>query len=547
MINTFCNSQSKSYENLLKSIQKNLPEISTSKETFSQKIYGNSSKTIVFKSIVTNAKGKNKETELNFNFSDIDVNSARPITKGDVIKIQLIVNGNQKLIKGNQDNKKIYYTSKFDILAKDINNARILSDLIKEVIPISNKISEKSLALKGYANHLNYLVDNIKNVSLIKKEYHQIFSIIPGIIGSVKLEVTASSGSKSSTDVYSFNIATLDANSIKFKISGDKFLVSLATRRGLKTIKLTKEGVQKNYVNNLKIVASSIENGKNLITVLKELIPLGEKEFKKNIPSINSVEEGVNFLSSLIKKVEYKKENISQKMLSACITRFEKEHHTLKKSSKSNYIFSFLDLIPQNIDFKISGMEIKVVLDFGNKYVKVEKDGVVKNYVSRGDIAVSSVEHAIIISEILKKVIEKCNQTKKKTIVSSTIAGLEMLVKQVKNITLSNMQYDQNITHSKNSTGGYLLKLKYIETSSKKSKENIYEINLSDINHRSIELKISGDKVFLMFSTKFMEKIIKTYQNGISKNYTNTLNILCDSVENAREIKEILIELTKEN
>ncbi|WP_139957278.1 hypothetical protein [Flavicella sediminum] len=546
-INSFCYAQSATYENVLASLQKNMPEINTEKKTFVQEIYESAANTVTFKSKVTDVKGKSEETELSFNFSDIDIHSVRPITKGDVISIQLIVNGNQKLIKVNEENKKIFYTSKFEILAKDINNARILSDFIKEIIPFSVTISEKTLGLTGYTDRLNYLVDHIKNVSLIKKAYNQTFSIDTEVAGNVKLEITKSAGSKVNTEVYSFNIATLNANSISFKIKMDEILISLGTRRNLKTIKVAEDGVQKNYVNSIEIIASSIENGKNLVAVLKELIPLGEIEFKKNIPSINSVDEGLVFVNSLIEKIVHKDESVFQKMSTDCVTSFEKKQETLKKSTLSNYTFSFLDLVSQNVDFKISGTEIKVLLDLGHKYVQVKEDGQVKNYISEVEIETNSVEHAIIMTDVLKQVIDKCKEAKKDIVLPSAKAGIEMIVKEIQSLRIDAIQYDQELTFSKNSVGGFLLKLKQIETSPKKSKESIYEFNLSDIDQRSVEIKISGNKVFIEFSTKFMEKIIKTYQDGVSKNYTNSLTVLCTDVENARRMKEILIALTKEN
>ncbi|MBR9916078.1 MAG: hypothetical protein GYB32_14900, partial [Algicola sp.] len=83
-------------------------------------------------------------------------------------------------------------------------------------------------------------------------------------------------------------------------------------------------------------------------------------------------------------------------------------------------------------------------------------------------------------------------------------------------------------------------------SNTKKSEEQIFEFGIKDINSKSIEMITSGKNVVVEMSTKYFEKIIKTYEDGEIKSYGNEISIEASTIENAREIVNLLQIVTKD-
>ena len=89
------------------------------------------------------------------------------------------------------------------------------------------------------------------------------------------------------------------------------------------------------------------------------------------------------------------------------------------------------------------------------------------------------------------------------------------------------------------------MKYQNVITTKSSSKELIYEADLSDLNPKSIKIKVSGKKINVEIATKHLEKLIQYYKDGKIQAYQNKFNIPAPDIETARKIKRALYDLAK--
>ena len=266
----------------INSISEALQTVETSKVEYAQNLKLNTTNYVDYTLTEVDSKGNTEETTFNFSFSDIDINTVRTITKKDVILVQLIIKSKQKLIKKTSNNgDKVSYVDNASIYAKNIDNGRDLVEAIKKIIPINETLEKNKLALTNYKDHVDWLKSNIQNVDFTKNQIIQKIDASASNNGHIKLSTTINSKSKTATYDYEFNLATLNPNSLVFKISGDEFYIEASNRRNIKAVKAFKDGEQQNYTSKIRFYSGSIENAKDTYKVLKAIIPLAEKNIFK--------------------------------------------------------------------------------------------------------------------------------------------------------------------------------------------------------------------------------------------------------------------------
>lgn len=530
-------SQEEEFNNTLNELSSKVQTVQNSKLTFDQKLTSEAPGVIKFNLTSTDSKGKVKEKEYEFNLADIDINTIKPVTSKDVIQVQLIANKNQKIIKEVVDNKSISYLNRINVYASNIDNAREISDLLKKNVPVSHEIVKNRLSLNGYDDRLEWLTKNIVNVDLIEKSYAQSLSVNQTDVGNVTIISTLSKSKSSKTIHYQLNLSNINPNSIFFKSNGSNFLLKLETKRRLKSIKVTEDGEQKSYINKIEIQCSSVENARDLQKVLQDIIPLAEKGFTESLPKVNSVSEGFKLINGKINTITSLKLTSQQSFTPSDVSTFTKIEETSKKKDDYLYDFNLIDLNKEDIEVEIKGTSIYVVAKTiaKQKFIKLIKNDALQNYTNSFVFICNSIEDALLSQYVLKRIVGLSNENykNKPSLTSKTIA-LEKVQQSIQSVQLDKLTYEQKFEPieigEKNA-----LRFTNIEVSDKKSKTNVQEFNLSDINPKSVKIKISSKKVMVEFFTNYQEKIVKTYVDGEIKKYTNKVVVYCNTIENARE------------
>ncbi|AUC15618.1 hypothetical protein BTO06_10875 [Tenacibaculum sp. SZ-18] len=532
--------QSQTFNTKLEELSNSLEKVITSKSTFDLSITSDLPGVANFTQTETTTKGKVTEITYEFNFADIDINTVRYETSKDLIKVQLIAKQNQKMIKSIINSDKVSYTKAFYILASNVDNARKIVDDIKNLIPVAKKITENRLSLNGYEDRLAWLTKNIFTVESGKSKVEQGLEVLDSYPASVRF-INAKSTSKSVLKTsYEFNLSNMNERGVLFKNKGSDFVVIIPAKRNLKAIKVINNGVVKSYVSKFEIICKSVENARELQKVLQDIIPLAEKRFKAVLPGQLTTNTGIDLINNKIEKLVSSKETIIQKLEGDCIVKIFREIETSKKKDSHSYELNLIDINKEDVEISIKGKKVHLSINTigKNKFIKHTKNDIQQKYVSKIDLICNGIEDATVCREAIRILVGNCTQRKLET--PQTLTALSG---ELKKVSLGKLTQDQRLESSED--GG--IKFTAIQSSTKESVENIQEFKLEDLNPKSIAMKVTGKKVIVEITTNYQEKIIKTYKDGEIKNYTNKVQLYCDSIENGRNISNILRKITGKN
>src|SRR5687767_8158970 len=178
-------------------------------------------------------KGNKTSNTYEFNLSDIDPYAVREETQKDKINVVLAVKNKQKLVKVMKNNEVEPYETQVALIATDIENARAISDIIKKAIPHAEKVMAGRLKLTTFDAMTGWLVANVKGADIGTKSYKQSLAKAEKP-GSFKLTQVESDGKSSTEEVYIFNLADVNTNSINYKITGNKIAINFETLQAAK-------------------------------------------------------------------------------------------------------------------------------------------------------------------------------------------------------------------------------------------------------------------------------------------------------------------------
>ena len=483
--------------------------------------------------------GKTTTTSMEFNFADIDINTIRTITDKDIIQVQLLANNKQELVKTLEDNEKISYEDELYVYAKNIDNGRLLEEHFKTAVGQAIKINEKRLSLTSYQEHINWLTSQVTDANLIKKQYAQKLEEIAEHKGKLELTVTENSGSKSTTNVYQFNLNTLNPNSIVFSISGEEFSVEMETAQKLDVIKHFKDGEQQNYTDGIEIICDNVELAKDLQKVLKGSIPLAKEAFENSMAQVQGINQGIQQLNATTQKIDVEDVSVTQSISGDCVITLEQTITDSKKSTTNVFHFNLKDINKNSINYttKSKFVFLEIETTAGNKFIKVVENDELQNYTDDIVLYCPEVEDAMQLRNNLFDLINRCNNLADNTKTLSKETLHAQLTENIKKVNLGDDAYEQTFTIKDD---GNSVAFKSLLVKEKSSEEHIFEFNLSDINPSSVKMETSGKDVVVTAATYYLEKIIKFYEDGEIGNYQNEIEIHAVDIENARAIANYL-------
>ncbi len=206
------------------------------------------------------------------------------------------------------------------------------------------------------------------------------------------------------------------------------------------------------------------------------------------------------------------------------------------KSTNETYRLNLADIsgfaVKELVAAKV--MYVEVPIKDGDNYIEHNKDGAFKSYDSELRITAYDIDNARELINKLKAAIalaEKAEQEKYNY--ASLDEVLPSLYASIKS-TLDN-EYLQSIS----SVEGKKEKLSFRQE--KAGTTSLYEFNLYDIAPATVKVKATGKSLSITLATINAQKVIKLFENDIPKAYTNKLTIYPTDVENAKQIKNLLL------
>ncbi|MEP2024723.1 MAG: hypothetical protein ABJH98_11915 [Reichenbachiella sp.] len=518
--------------------------VETSKYKYEPELLFEHTSVIKYSYTKTSTKGTAKTYAYELNIADIDPYTVRESTERDLIIVNVKIKNSQDLIKTFENQEVKSYTEELQIVATDIDNARKIRETIEKAIPLAEKIMLNKLSLKTYDEMLNWLTTNVKDATYSDKVYAQSLQSDPLFTGKVNLSIVETGRSSKQAD-YSFNLADINVNTVRFDISGSEFGLEFETKRKHKLIKYAEDGESKPFIDDIIIKTNNVEEARDLQTVLTLIIPEAEKQVEAAFPKFSNKNGALEALSTGTKTLNYGGVTLEQKFNTDCLAEYAVTEISESKSDKMQYNFNWIDINDKVIDYDISGskMFIELITNKKQKLMKVIENGEVDPYDESFKLYCEDAENARRLQYAIKKSIELCRKNYRPDVPESGLsAKINWLTQAVKEVREGDESFSQSLSLVEE---GDLKKFKFtkIEIDERGSTEYIYELNFSDLNERNIDFDISGRSISVLIETNFKEKIIKCYKDGEIQPYEDEFTIHANNVEESRNIIRAFVDI----
>ncbi|SMD32635.1 hypothetical protein SAMN04488029_0985 [Reichenbachiella faecimaris] len=536
--------QQQEFNQLFSQLQAAVGIVETSKYKYEPELLFEHTSVIKYSYTKTSTKGTAKTYAYELNIADIDPYTVRESTERDLIIVNVKIKNSQDLIKTFEDQEVKSYTEELQIVAADIDNARKIRGIIEQSIPLAEKIMLNKLSLKTYDEMLSWLATHVKDATYSDETYAQSLQPDPKFAGKVNLSIVETGRSSKQAD-YSFNLADINVNTVRFDISGSEFGLEFETKRKHKLIKYAEDGDSKPFIDDIVIKTNNVEEARDLQTVLTLIIPEAEKQVEASFPKFSNKEQALAAVSSGTKVLTYGGVTFEQKFNADCLAEYTITEISESKSEKKQHHFNWIDINDKVIDYDISGskMYIELITNKKQKLMKVIENGEVDPYDESFKLYCEDAENARRLQYAIKESITRCRRNYRPDVPSDGLkAKIDWLTGAVKDVREGDDTYSQSLTLVE---AGDLKKFKFtkIEIDEKGSTEHIYELNFADLNERNIDFDISGRSISVILETNFKEKIIKFYKDGEIQNYEEEFTIHANNVEESRNLISALVDI----
>lgn len=527
-------------------LQKAIGPVQASSKTYEAKYTFIQPAVIQYSYDEIDSKGNRVNYKYEVNVSDLDPYAVRELTQKDLINVVLAVKNKQKLVKVYKNEEVQAYDDQALIIAKDIENARLISEAIKKAIPSAEKVMASRLKLTGYDAMANWLTTNVKDVTIGPKSYKQ--KVVKGEkVGTLKFTLVEADAKTSVEEIYSFNLADINPNRINYKITGNRFGVEFETLQDAKFISVTRNGEVKPFINDLVINTNSVDEARDLKTVLALAAPLAIEKVKADIPAPASEKDALSKLAVLTTNITIGTKEISQSIETTCLCQFTQIEKDPKSSTKNVYKFNWLDInsIGSTIDVSGDRMFVEIKTNEGKKLIMDTENDKFKSYDNSIRIYMPNVENARRAKVAIDKAVEKCKASYKEPFGNDAAGIFSWITKNIKDVSLDETTYKQTFEGVE---PGKFNKVKYTRTevnAKGSGAEEVYEFNMADISPLTVEVEVRGKWLYVSMETDFKGKIIKFYKDGKIMPYTAKIDFVINDVDTSRNMVSALQKLVK--
>ncbi len=262
---------------------------------------------ILFTSTEVDEKGKSSSESYEFYLSDIDKNTVVRKVSGKKMLVSLSTNNNLKFIKHMKEDQLDGYVNGITIIALNADQAKELSTIIVESIPLVKNTGPDWATAK---EAITWLKENIGQVIVQSTKYEQSFTFNDEKNYLVTLSVKKIDAKGASTEeTFDFNMLDVNKNKVELKVSGLNLTVTSEIKGSDRYIKHTKNGQIQSYESDFEIQASDIDLARNIINALVTATTKSKAEFTQ----YKNTNQALDYLKSSIVDVTIDGKEIKQK------------------------------------------------------------------------------------------------------------------------------------------------------------------------------------------------------------------------------------------
>lgn len=526
--------QQEALDAIVGKIQASFSKVEAANFTYEQEVKRVSFSTLSYTYKQTDKKGVVTSFSSDFNLADIDGYTVREETQKDVIFVVVSAKNKQKMFRTVKNGKTEPYDDVLKIHARDVDHARAVSDLIKQAIPLGEKITEGKLKLTGYAQMKQWLIGHIGKVSDGSSTIEQQLKeeTFPG---SFRLLVVTSTAKAAEREEFLFNVADINLNALGFKITGNRLGVEFGMMEGLRSISSTRDGEARPFEDKVIIYSESVDDARDIRTVLTLMSPLAQAMVKADMPNATASGDILTKLASYVAEVKQGTTTFTQSMTTKCVCTLSVAQKTASSTVAHTYTFNWMDLNPNfcKLDVTSSKMSMEFLMMDKLKLIGHTKDGKPEGYQNEGSFLVDNMEVGRRARYLVEKAITACKSGYKDPFpadVTGTVTWLIGAVGDVQGDQTSIKQKLERVEAGNNNK----IKFTRVEVKSNASAEEVFEFNLGDLFPGSVTYDVQGNFLTIKVETTFKNKIIKAYKAGKIQPYVSSLEFVVPDSEVAR-------------
>ncbi len=387
---------------------------------------------------------------------------------------------------------------------------------------------------------LEALAELIKEVQVKDDYYRQSLSWSPEKPFRVNLEVTeVDKNGKTKKMGYQFNLGLLDPNLIRWEDGKDKIQVILRSGQS-SVVKALENDAFKGFEKEAVILADGIDNARALQDLLREIIPMASEQWKKSAVMPTTFEAFKSWMAKKVMMAKIGEETVTQKWEAhpehPC--RFSLQQAVDGKGDNFLFEWNMADINISTIDVGIKKKEVFIQMKTvdNEKFLRLEKNGSIKNYQNELFLYTSEVDDAQMLSQALRELARFATEEQQNYL--PTYSSKQEALKDLRTLLTSFKSGDNDINQQ--IEGDCLLSYQLLVNDGKKTEALQYDFYLGDLQLGQMEIVVKGTDVFVEASIRNKEKLIAVMENGEQANYDDKLIFLVADIPTAKAVKNCL-------
>jgi hypothetical protein len=519
-------------------LKNNISKINSGPVTFEQAFSFGETKDYLASFTVKKTDQKNVSSEERYEFNTLDINKKNLTVKisGTQLSVSIETRGNDHFIKYTKNNEPQSFRYDFEIIAEDIDQARNIIAAFSTAIEKSKSVIPD---LGSLQKSLDFITKNITELTLEKKTVSQKINFTQGnTTKGIFIYSEPDSKGKLVENRYEFYLNDLDANSINFKVNGEKLIIVSSSKNKTKLIKYFKDNTLQDFQNEIDILTTDIETSRELVEAFKSAIKSSEiqpatwKNINEAITYLTSSLTGET-IGSDIYKLNFS--SISSEPLKVKYVQGKTDAKGLLVEQSVEFYPYMLD--PGTVKIGSMGKYLNVVASVNGKksFVKVFKEGKQQAFDDGIEIMAFDAKQAQDISEAIKYLAN--NSKPKDKVWGDKQSAIKFITENVGDLKSEGKELKQKLDLTSNDPCKISFTLSSMDDKGKTTDE-IYEFALSDMNKLMVDFKVSGKRVLVSLTCKNKEKLVKVYKNGAQQAWGTDVAIETEDVETAKNIAE---------
>ena len=408
---------SPSFSELLDFLSSTIGEVALNGEQFNQSFSYDSEQPTLFTYTWEDAtEGESRKYVASI--ADFNEQSVSFNTEKGGVWLTLETQGGRDLIQTYEDGELNDYEKEMEIMATDIEQARVLEKALKLLVASSADQTQDAFIPSNPEPDLNttarYLTEQVGDVNLGKEVYEQSFSY-DADAQQIQYEVVdVDKGDKNSFRV---NPADINANSIVSDTKGEAVLITLETQGERDLIQELENDQVEGYENEITIRAPGVQEARHQVEALKRLVTLARTETQDPFAALgDNPDQAVTlqFLQENVGEVVAGEDAYQQTFTPAsgnpCLVSYSVVEE--EKGKEETYEWNMADINANQIIFDTKGTSVLVTLVTRgeNDLIKAIEEGEVDGYEDEVELRANSIEEARSLVSAFKHLAGLCDK-----------------------------------------------------------------------------------------------------------------------------------------